>query len=67
MLVFARNKGPDGLLTVINRGDYDYTYALPHDWQGARGLVGMMPWDGALRLPPLSCALLGRGNWVQEL
>ena len=36
MIAFARNKGSDRILTVINRGDHDYTYALPYDWRAAK-------------------------------
>ena len=66
MIAFARNKGSDRILTVINRGDYDYTYALPYDWRAAKGLMGVMPWEGCLTMPPLSCAVLGLGGWMEQ-
>lgn len=67
MIAFARNQGYERILTVVNRGDNDYTYALPHDWRAAKGLLGVMPWDGCLTLPPLSCALLGLGGWTEQI
>lgn len=67
MIAFARNKGSDRILTVINRGDYDYTYALPYDWRAAKGLMGVMPWEGCLTMPPLSCAVLGLGGWMEQV
>ena len=67
MIAFARNKGSDRILTVINRGDYDYTYALPYDWRAAKGLMGVLPWEGCLTMPPLSCAVLGLGGWMEQV
>lgn len=67
MIAFARNKGSDRILTVINRGDHDYTYALPYDWRAAKGLMGVMPWEGCLTMPPLSCAVLGLGGWMEQV
>ena len=28
--------------------------------------MGVMPWEGCLTMPPLSCAVLGLGGWMEQ-
>ena len=29
--------------------------------------MGVMPWEGCLTMPPLSCAVLGLGGWMEQI
>lgn len=67
VIAYARKKGGDGILVIVNRNDRDETFPLDGEWENARYLLGIQPWNKTVTLPPTCCTLLGVGEWVDNL
>lgn len=66
-VAFSREKGEDGILTIINRNDYTLNFIFPPQWQCSECLTGIEAQYNYIDMPPMSAAILGKGQWVEEL
>ena len=66
-VAFSREKGEDGLLTIINRNDYTLNFIFPPQWQCSECLTGIEAQYNYIDMPPMSAAILGKGPWIEAL
>lgn len=66
-VAFAREKDGDAVLTIVNRNPHAMNFVFPQKWQCAECLTGTDAYFDSIDLPPMSAAILGKGEWVEKI